>query len=111
MAEAQTRTMPVEEFYLWQLDQDERYELVEGVPAPLRAMTGASNVHDVIWVNCIGELHGRLRVRREIGAFPDMNDCASRIRTPLPHMLLKGTSHDWPNLAPRLYAWRIDARR
>ena len=36
MAEAQTRTMTVEEFYRWQLDQEERYELVDGVPAPLR---------------------------------------------------------------------------
>jgi Uma2 family endonuclease len=53
--------MTVEEFYRWQLDQDERYELVEGVPTPLRAMTGASNVHDVILVNCIVELGNRLR--------------------------------------------------
>jgi Uma2 family endonuclease len=63
MAEAQVRTMTADEFYLWQLDQDERYELVDGVPVPLRAMTGASNAHDVILVNCIGELHTRLRGR------------------------------------------------
>ena len=56
MAETQMRSMTPEEFYVWQLDQDERYELVEGVPVPLRAMTGASNVHDVILVNCIGQL-------------------------------------------------------
>ncbi len=61
MAEAHVRTMTVEEFYRWQLDQDERYELVEGVPVPLRAMTGASNAHDVILVNCIVELGTRLR--------------------------------------------------
>ena len=61
MAEPLTRRMTVEEFYLWQLDQDERYELVDGVPKPLRAMTGASNVHDVVLVNCLGELHARLR--------------------------------------------------
>jgi Uma2 family endonuclease len=61
MAEAKTRTMTVDEFYQWQLDQDERYELVDGIPVPLRAMTGASNVHDVILVNCIAELHARLR--------------------------------------------------
>ena len=61
MAEAQTRLMEVEEFYLWQLDQDERYELVDGVPVPLRARTGASNVHDVILINCILELGNRLR--------------------------------------------------
>ena len=40
MAETQMRSMTPEEFYKWQLDQDERYELVEGVPVPLRAMTG-----------------------------------------------------------------------
>ena len=61
MAETQMRSMTPEEFYEWQLDQDERYELVEGVPVPLRAMTGASNVHDVILVNCIIELGTRLR--------------------------------------------------
>ena len=61
MAEAQVLTMTADEFYLWQLDQDERYELVDGVPVPLRAMTGASNAHDVILVNCIAELHARLR--------------------------------------------------
>ncbi len=61
MGEAQVRTMTVEEFYRWQLDQDERYELVDGVPVPLRAKTGASNAHDVILVNCIIELGTRLR--------------------------------------------------
>ena len=61
MVETQTRLMTCEEFYQWQLDQDERYELVEGVPVPLRAMTGASNVHDVILVNCIGQLGTRFR--------------------------------------------------
>lgn len=61
MGEVQTRTMSVEEFYRWQLDQDERYELVEGVPVPLRAMTGASNVHDVILTNVIGLLWTALR--------------------------------------------------
>jgi Uma2 family endonuclease len=55
MAETQVRSMTAEEFYQWRLDQDERYQLVEGVPVPLRAMTGASNVHDVILVNWIFE--------------------------------------------------------
>ena len=63
MAETRMRSMTTEEFYQWQLDQDERYELVEGVPVPLRAMTGASNVHDVILVNCIGQLGSHLRGR------------------------------------------------
>src|SRR5271167_997857 len=61
MAEAGLRLMTPEEFYLWQLDQDARYELVDGVPVPLRATAGASNVHDVILVNCIIELGTRLR--------------------------------------------------
>jgi Uma2 family endonuclease len=61
MTEPAKREMSVEEFYLWQLDQDERYELVDGVPRPLRGMTGASNVHDTILVNGIGELVTRLR--------------------------------------------------
>ncbi len=61
MAETVPHTMTVEAFYVWQLDQDERYELVEGVPVPLRPATGASNLHDTILVNCIGELGERLR--------------------------------------------------
>jgi Uma2 family endonuclease len=61
MAETQMRLMTPEEFYQWQLDQDERYKLVEGVPVPLRAITGASNVHDVILINCIGQLYAHLR--------------------------------------------------
>jgi Uma2 family endonuclease len=61
MAEARPQTMTVDQFYRWQLDQDERYELVDGLPVPLRGMTGASNAHDVILVNCIIELGSRLR--------------------------------------------------
>lgn len=61
MAEPRPRTMTVEEFYIWQLDQDERYELVDGVPVPLRAMTGASNYHDVLVVNLIAALVPALR--------------------------------------------------
>jgi Uma2 family endonuclease len=61
MAETNPRSMSPDEFYRWQLGQDERYELVDGVLAPLRAMTGASNAHDVIVVNCLAELHARLR--------------------------------------------------
>jgi Uma2 family endonuclease len=61
MAEPSLRLMTPDEFYIWQLDQDERFELVDGVPVPLRAMTGASNVHDVILINCVGELYARLK--------------------------------------------------
>jgi Uma2 family endonuclease len=61
MGETVSREMSVEEFYLWQLDQEERYELVDGVPRPMRGMTGASNVHDTILMNCAGELYARLK--------------------------------------------------
>jgi len=71
VAERLLRLMSVEEFYLWQLDQDERYELVDGVPRRLRAMTGASNSHDTIFVNCIIELGNRLKGRPCRVATPD----------------------------------------
>lgn len=61
MAEPQRRLMTVEEFFAWQLDQEERYELVDGVPVPLRGMTGASNAHDAIAVNIIISLGNQLR--------------------------------------------------
>lgn len=61
MAEPQRRLMSVDEFFAWQLDQDERYELVDGVPVPLRGMTGASKVHDAIVVNVIISLGNQLR--------------------------------------------------
>jgi Uma2 family endonuclease len=61
MAEPQRRLMTPEEFFAWQLDQEERYELVDGVPVPLRGMTGASNAHDAVAVNIIGLLWNQLR--------------------------------------------------
>lgn len=61
MAEPRRRLMTVEEFFAWQLDQEERYELVDGIPVPLRGMTGASNAHDGIVVNIIASLHDQLR--------------------------------------------------
>ena len=61
MAELFPRRMTPEEFYIWQLGQDQRYELVDGVPRPLRTMPGASNRHDTILHNCAGELHARLK--------------------------------------------------
>jgi Uma2 family endonuclease len=61
MAEPQRRLMTPEEFFAWQLDQEERYELVDGVPVPLRGMTGASNAHDAVAVNILGLLWNQLR--------------------------------------------------
>jgi Uma2 family endonuclease len=61
MAEPQRRLMTPEEFFAWQLDQEDRYELVDGVPVPLRGMTGASNAHDAVAVNIIVSLANQLR--------------------------------------------------
>jgi Uma2 family endonuclease len=61
MAETRLKEMTADEFLLWNLDQEERYELVNGVPIPLRAMTGASNAHDMVVVNIILALGNRLR--------------------------------------------------
>jgi Uma2 family endonuclease len=61
MADAQQRTMSVEEFLEWSLLQDERFELVDGFPEPLRAMAGATRQHDAIVVNLIAALRGQLR--------------------------------------------------
>jgi Uma2 family endonuclease len=61
MAEPQRRLMTPEEFFAWQENQEERYELVDGVPVPLRGMTGASNSHDAVVTNTIGTLWQQLR--------------------------------------------------
>ncbi|MFM9943232.1 MAG: Uma2 family endonuclease [Hyphomicrobiaceae bacterium] len=52
--------MTVEEFLQWNLSQDERYELVDGVPVPLRAMAGAKDEHDTVVVNLIVALGSQL---------------------------------------------------
>lgn len=59
MPDAAANLMSVEEFFVWQQGQEERYELVEGVPVKL--MTGASEVHDVILTNTLAALHAQLR--------------------------------------------------
>ena len=61
MAEPQRRLMTPEEFFAWQENQEERYELVDGIPVPLRGMTGASNSHDAVVTNIIGSLWQQLR--------------------------------------------------
>jgi Uma2 family endonuclease len=55
------KEMTVEEFLEWNLLQDERYELVDGFPVPLRAMAGTTDQHDAITVNLIGQLATQLR--------------------------------------------------
>ena len=65
MAETRQRAdMTVEEFLQWSLSQEERYELVDGVPVPLRAMAGAKDEHDAIVVNLIISLGNQLRGTR-----------------------------------------------
>ena len=61
MADARQREMSVEEFLQWNLSQDERFELVDGFPVPLRAMAGAKAQHDIIVVNLIVLLGNQLR--------------------------------------------------
>jgi Uma2 family endonuclease len=71
------RDMTVEEFLLWNLDQDQRYELVDGAPVPLRAMAGTTNQHDAITVNLISELKRQLR---DTGCRPTTADTAVRTK-------------------------------
>ena len=56
--------MTVEEFYVWQLDREDRYELIDGVPVLHRMMSGASNFHDAVVVNAIAALQSQLRGSR-----------------------------------------------
>jgi Uma2 family endonuclease len=62
MAETAPKPMTPEEFFYWQLDQEERYELVDGFP--VRMETGASERHDRIVVNVIISLGTQLRGTR-----------------------------------------------
>ena len=61
MAKARTKEMTADEFLIWSLSQENRFELVDGVAVPLRAMTGASTTHDLIVVNLIALLRQQLR--------------------------------------------------
>lgn len=58
------RLMSIEEFFVWQQSQEDRYELVDGVPVimadPITMMTGASTQHDRIAGNIFALLHGQL---------------------------------------------------
>ena len=62
MADSARLTMTPEDFFVWQRDQDELYELVDGQPVPRhRMMTGASMQHDRATVNVIVSLGTQLR--------------------------------------------------
>ncbi len=62
MASAVQKLMEADEFLVWCLDKEARYELVEGVPVEM--MAGASGVHDTIVPNIIAALRGQLRGTR-----------------------------------------------
>lgn len=54
--------MTADEFFVWQVEQDRNYELVDGVPVLTpKAMTGASRRHDTITVNILVSLSNQLR--------------------------------------------------
>ncbi|SFV16683.1 Endonuclease, Uma2 family (restriction endonuclease fold) [Methylobacterium sp. 174MFSha1.1] len=59
MLEPAPRHWSVQKFFAWHERQDERYELVGGVPVRLRI--SARNVHDDIVVNLVAEFRTRLR--------------------------------------------------
>ena len=62
MAEPARRRMTPDEFFAWQVTQEELYELVDGVPVlPAKAMTGATKRHDLVVVNAIIALGTKLR--------------------------------------------------
>lgn len=61
LADALRRDMTVEEFLAWNLNQEPRYELVDGVPVPLRAMAGVTDEHDTIAVNLVALVRAQLR--------------------------------------------------
>ncbi len=73
MGAAAIRRMTADEFLEWSLDQEEKYELVDGEVVPMGDweeidgrtvfMAGAKNGHDVIVTNLIAELRNRLRGR------------------------------------------------
>ena len=77
MADAARRDMTADEFLVWNLEQEQRFELVDGHVIPLRAMSGARDEHDTIVVNLIAALSSQLR---NSGCRPKTADTAVRTR-------------------------------
>lgn len=75
MPSAASKLMTPEEFFVWQLDQDVHYELVDGVP--IEMMAGASRVHDTITINIIALLRPQLRGK---GCYVGTADTALRTK-------------------------------
>ncbi|HKM61750.1 MAG TPA: Uma2 family endonuclease [Acidisphaera sp.] len=59
MSDAAHRPWTIAEFFAWQAQQPDRYELVGGFP--VRMMAGARNVYDDIVVNLLAELRRQMR--------------------------------------------------
>lgn len=81
MTDAAARRMTPDEFLTWCLDQQDTYELVNGIPVLKfdngpEMMAGASRRHDRIVVNLISRLRERLRGRP---CWPSTADQASRM--------------------------------
>src|SRR3954453_720212 len=73
MAETASRLMTPEEFFRWQLDQEDLYELVDGAPVKmLKMMTSASSKHELGAVNLISLLRNQLRGSRFLPATDDI---------------------------------------
>lgn len=68
------RLMTADEFLVWCLDQEGKWELVDG--EPLLMMAGATDRHDRVVVNLIAMLRSRLR---GTGCRPTTDDIAARM--------------------------------
>jgi Uma2 family endonuclease len=81
MSERAVARMSVEEFLEWGLHQEQRYELVDGVPV---AMAGAKAAHDRIVINAQGMLYNQLRGKacRNFSADTAIRIPAGNIRRP-----------------------------
>lgn len=75
MAEQAAKLMTPEEFFAWEPDDEERYELADGLA--VKMMTGASEVHDRVVTNLILALGSQLRGSR---CRPATADVALRTR-------------------------------
>ncbi len=73
MSERAIRLMTADEFLEWDLLQEERHELIDGVPV---AMTGAKQRHDRVVVNALATLSVGLRGRTCV---PFTDDVAIRV--------------------------------
>jgi Uma2 family endonuclease len=77
MAQPATHAMSPAEFFAWQEQQSESYELVNGRPVP-RSIVGATQQHDRVVINAIIAFGNRLR---GTGCWPSTHNVALRTGT------------------------------